>query len=134
MLIMCDNKSCHQQSEAKLDVDTMEVICAKCGKPISNVTETMKRVLKSSGQVVRSGSRKAFTMACMSCHANRQVVLNEKDEAVCKVCHSKINVHPAMKQALMELGERLDVQTSEKAETEAEEKPKKKVRRRKKAK
>jgi hypothetical protein len=96
-----------QSTNAKLRVDTLEVICADCKQPIINVSDTMKRVLKSEGQILRDEERKAFTMGCKSCNANRQVVLNDDDETVCNVCANVINVHPAMKQAIVEAGVRL---------------------------
>jgi len=113
MLIMCDNKGCLQQTNAKLNVETLEVICEDCKQPIRNISETMKRVLKSSGQIVRDEERKAFTMGCKSCNANRQVVLDQDDNTVCSVCANVINVHPAMKQAILEAGIRLAKQAEE---------------------
>ena len=107
MLITCDNKGCMQSTNAKLKVDTLEVICEDCKRPITNISETMKRVLKSEGQILRDHEKKAFTMGCKSCNANRQVVLNDDDDTVCNVCASIINVHPAMKQAIVEAGVRL---------------------------
>jgi hypothetical protein len=114
MLIMCDNKGCMQSTNAKLKVDTLEVICQECKQPIRNVADTMKRVLKSEGQIVRDEERKAFTMGCKSCNANRQVVLDNDDNTVCNVCANVINVHPAMKQAIVEAGVRLAKQVAEK--------------------
>lgn len=110
MLIMCDNKGCQKSSDAKLNAETLEVICQECKQPIRNISGTMKRVLKSSGQIVRDEQRKAFTMGCKSCNANRQVVLDDKNNTVCSICTNPINVHPAMKQAIVEAGVRLAVQ------------------------
>lgn len=107
MLITCDNVGCLQMSNAKIKVETNEVMCQECGKVINNVSEMMKRVLSSSGEIVRDNQRKAFTMGCKSCNANRQVVLDEDDNTVCSVCANAINVHPAMKQAILEVGEKL---------------------------
>jgi hypothetical protein len=89
----------------------MEVMCAECRRPIRNISETMKRVLKSSGQIIRDEAVKAFTMGCKSCNANRQVVLNDKDDTVCSICGEVIGVHPAMKQAIVEAGVRLKATT-----------------------
>jgi len=107
MLIACDNKGCMEQTDAKLNVESLDVICTECRKPIRNVSEMMKRVLKSSGQIVRDESRQAFMMACMACNANRKVVLNKQGKTVCNVCKSGINVHPAMKLAIEAAGTRL---------------------------
>ena len=103
---MCDNRSCHATTNAQYNKNTQEVICLECHQPISNISEAMKRVLSSSGQVVRE-PKSAFTMACKSCNANRQVVLNAKDEAVCNICESPIAVSRPMLQALLVTGERI---------------------------
>ena len=128
MLIMCDNRGCLASTNAKLNAETLEVFCEDCKQPIKNISETMKRVLKSSGQIIRDEQRKAFTMGCKSCNANRQVVLDDKDNTVCNVCANVINVHPAMKQAIVEAGIRLAKQenTEEKTKT-TKKKTKKKV-------
>lgn len=125
MLIACDNKGCLKMSNALLNKETKEVICAECKKPIKSVTEHMKRVLISSGQIVRDEDRKAFTMACLNCNANRQVVLDNKGNTVCHICGHYIGVHPAMKQAIIEAGVKLKKQIPKKDNTNT----KKKVRR-----
>lgn len=111
MLLYCSNKSCGASTDAKLNVDTLEVICQECKRPITNIADTMKRVLKSSGQIIRDEQRKAFTMGCKNCAANRQVVLDKNDNTVCNICANVINVHPAMKQAVIEAGIRLEKQS-----------------------
>lgn len=116
MLIYCSNKGCGATTDAKLNTETLEVMCEECGQPISNVSDMMKRVLKSSGQIIRDAQKKAFTMGCKSCNANRQVVLDEKDDTVCCVCGVHINVHPAMKQAILEIGDKLRKQKEESTE------------------
>lgn len=131
MLISCDNKGCLSQTNAQLNAETLEVICLDCKRPIRNVAETMKRVLKSTGQIVRDEERKAFTMGCKSCNANRQVVLNSKNDTVCSVCAEPINVHPAMRQAIVEAGVRLVQQVTDE---EPVERPKIKTTRKKTAK
>jgi len=112
MLIMCDNKGCLQSTDAKLNAETLEVFCQECKQQIRNISETMKRVLKSSGQIIRDEQRKAFTMGCKSCNANRQVVLDDNDNTVCSICANDIGVHPAMKQAIVEAGVRLAKQST----------------------
>ena len=114
MLIMCDNRGCLQSTNAKLNVETLEVMCQECKRPITNIAETMKRVLKSSGQIVRDEEKRAFTMGCKVCNANRQVVLDANDNTVCNICASVVNVHPAMKQAIVEAGIRLAKQSTPK--------------------
>ena len=107
MLISCDNKGCMQQTSALLNTKTLEVICGSCGKAIKSISEPMKRTLKSFGQILRTNEKKAFMMACKNCNANREVILNEKNETICRVCKDGIKVHAAMKQAIMEVGSKL---------------------------
>lgn len=102
-----------QTTNALLDTGTLEVICQDCGQSVSNVSESMKRTLKSFGQIIRDDQRKAFMMACRNCNANREVLLNDKDETVCGVCEQPINVHPAMRQAIVEIGKRIEAQVEE---------------------
>jgi len=111
-------------SNALLNEATGEVICQECGQPITNVTDMMKRALKSFGQIVRT-ERKAFMLACRACKANREVVLDQNNETVCKICHSPIQVHASFKLAMEEAG------GLEKIDTSTTEKPKKKVTRKK---
>lgn len=103
MLLSCNNEGCFKQSNALLNTETLEVICQECGKPISNISESMKRVLKSSGQIIRQ-SKQAFMLACHSCKANREVVLNEDNETVCGICHNPIKVHDSFRLAMEEAG------------------------------
>ncbi len=108
MLIACNNKKCMQHSEAKLNTETMEVLCAVCNNPINNITEPMKRALKSTNQILKINNKKAFVMACLNCKADRIVVLNKVGNTVCKVCQEPVKVHSAMKQAIKEFGEKLE--------------------------
>lgn len=126
MLVNCNNKGCMQASNALLDVDSMEVICQECGKPITNLAETMKRALKSFGQIVRT-ERKAFMLACNACKANREVVMTQDNKTICKTCHEPIEIHASFKLAMEEAGGLEKVDTSKS-------KPKKKKVTKKKAK
>jgi hypothetical protein len=127
MLVTCNNKGCLKASNALLNEETGEVICQECGQPITNVTGMMKRALKSFGQIIRA-ERKAFLQGCRSCKANREVVLNENNETICKVCHNPIQIHEAFKLAMEEAGKLEKIDTSaDKSET----KTKKKVTRKK---
>ena len=115
MLISCDNKGCMQSTNALLDTSNMTVVCANCGKVIKTVSEPMKRTLKSFGQILRTEEKKAFMMACKNCNANREVVLSQDSQTtVCKVCHSEVKVHAAMKQAIMEIGRKASSLDTEK--------------------
>lgn len=120
MLITCNNKGCLQQSDAKLDQKTNEVLCANCGKSISNVTEIMKKTLKGAGQVIRHTEKKAFMMDCVKCGAKREVIFDENENTSCKICKSPVKVHAAMKQAMKQFAVK-DEEDFDDDSTEAEE-------------
>lgn len=122
-----------QHTNALLNVDSMEVICAGCNNSISNISDSMKRALKSFGQILKNEVKRAFVMACRNCNANREVVLNNEDQTICKICKAPIAVHAAMKQAIKEFGQRDVLNEPEEVENKPEElKPlKKKIRKRK---
>lgn len=103
MLISCDNKGCLKSSTALFNPTTNEVICQECQRPISNISEAMRRALKSFGQVVRA-EKKAFMLECRSCRANREVVLDADNKTVCKICGKPMNVHPSFRLAMEEAG------------------------------
>ncbi len=108
MLIMCNNKGCMKSSNALLNTDTMEVICQECGNPITNISNSMKRALKNFGQIVRASEKKAFMVNCHNCNANRELVLDQNNKTVCKVCHNQIAVHNAFRAAMEEAGHKLE--------------------------
>ncbi len=103
MLITCNNRGCLKSSDALLDVKTDKVICGECKREITNVSVMMKKTLKSFGQIIRE-TKKAFMLACKSCNANREIVLDQKGNTLCKTCHSPIKIHPAFKIAIEESG------------------------------
>jgi len=90
-------------SNALLNPDTLEVICQECGAPIANISDAMKRTLKSFSQVIRS-ERKAFMLACKACRANREVVMDQDNNTICKTCFEPITIHAAFKLAMEEAG------------------------------
>jgi uncharacterized protein YlbG (UPF0298 family) len=94
-------------TNALLDTKTNEVICQECNKPIDNISEPMKRSLKSFGQIVRVSAKKAFMVLCRQCNANREIVLNKNGTTTCKDCHSAVAVPAAFKQALKEADQKL---------------------------
>lgn len=98
VLINCTTKGCLQQTEAKLNRETQEVICDQCGNPI-NVTTQMKRTLNSLGQVLRTKNVKAFQQYCPNCKTMRPLYV-EKNAAYCEVCASQVTVTPAFLQGL----------------------------------
>lgn len=118
MLIMCNNKGCMKSSNALLDTDTLKVICQECGKEITNITEPMKRTLKSHGQIMRA-DKKAFMLACNVCKANREIALDQDNNTVCKTCHNPITIHAAFKIAIEEAGnlERINIPKKDKKST-----------------
>lgn len=115
MLLNCDNKGCFKSSNALYDKDSGEVICQECGNGITNVSEAMKRTLLSFGQIVRTEQRKGFLMACRSCNANRQIVLNQHGDTICKQCHTPIAVQKAFLAAMESTGslERVHVEVAQ---------------------
>ena len=118
MLIACTNKGCMKTSNALLDPQTLDVICQECFKPIENVSDPMKRTLKSFGQVIRS-ERKAFMLACRNCKGNREVVMDQNDKTICKTCHEPITIHAAFKLAMENAGglEKIDTTKTKKTTT-----------------
>ena len=123
MLITCDNKGCLKASSALLDVKSGEVVCQECNKLITNVSGFMKKALKDAGQIVRNAEKKAFMVHCRQCNANREIILNQTDVAICKDCHSAVVVHAAFKQALKEANKKL--KESEESEEDAQNPPEK---------
>lgn len=103
MLIICDNAGCLESSNALFNQKTEEVLCGECGKSITNISDAMKRTLKSFGQVVRS-EKKAFMLACSACKANREVVMDQNNDTLCKICHEPIKIHTSFKIAMEEAG------------------------------
>lgn len=94
MLITCTTRGCLQQTEAKLDRKTQEVICEACGNPINGITAFMKKSLSDCGQVLRHNGKSAFMALCKKC--NQQCDMYIKDEkAYCKNCDSQVLLSPA---------------------------------------
>lgn len=101
MLIDCDNRGCMQQTDAKLDLATQEVICGHCNKPINNVTKHMKRVMQFSGQVIRRPEAQKFMVPCMNCQANRLVEVNQEGQIVCGFCKVEVSAPDHVKKSLL---------------------------------
>lgn len=97
VLINCTTKGCLQQTEAKLNRDTQEVVCEQCGSPIT-VTEQMKRTLASVGQVLRSKIT-PFQQHCSGCKTMKSLYV-KGNTAYCERCHTQITVTPAFLQGL----------------------------------
>jgi hypothetical protein len=97
VLINCVTKGCLQQTEAKLNRDSKEVICEQCGNTIP-VTEQMKRTLASVGQVLRS-KIVPFQQHCSACKVMRSLHVSG-NAAYCEHCNTQITVTPAFLQGL----------------------------------
>ena len=96
MLITCTSKGCMQQSEAKLNRETDEVICMECGSPIINVTTFMKRTLKAQGQILRNVEKKSFQVNCPTCGTKRDAELvDDGKSARCASCKSGLRLSTA---------------------------------------
>ena len=102
MLIDCTTKGCLQKTEAKLNISTNEVICDECGNIIENVTEYIKRALKSSGQVMRSKAKEPFQTFCKTCNASKSLYVDADDKAFCKSCNSQIQITASFLNGLKE--------------------------------
>jgi hypothetical protein len=94
MLINCTTKGCLQQTEAKLNRQTNEVICDACGNPIVGVTPFTKKALNSMGQVLRSVTKKPFQAHCPQCKTHRSLYVKD-EKAYCDVCGNNVPVAPA---------------------------------------
>jgi hypothetical protein len=99
MLINCTTKGCLQQTEAKLNRDTGEVICDDCGNPIANITPFTKKAMNSIGQVLRSQVKKAFQALCNQCKTHRELFI-EGDKAYCKNCSTYVPISAAFLKGL----------------------------------
>lgn len=98
MLISCTTKGCLQQTEAKLNEQTGEVICEACENPIKNVTEFIKKALRDSKQVMRS-PKTAFQAQCHQCRAAKPLYIDE-GRAFCKTCGTQVHVTAAFLKGL----------------------------------
>ena len=90
--IYCDNKGCGKQQEPMLDLDTNEVICSECGKPIKCVTQFAKVQMRALGQIKRSGDRqKAFSVKCPHCEKEGQPKCGDGDKLLCSICGKELD-------------------------------------------
>ena len=102
ILITCDNKGCYDSMEPLLNINTNEVICSSCGKPIQSVTQFMKIQLKSLGQTTKSQkSNQAYAVKCSSCGLVAQPTVTPQGAITCSRCGSQIeNLPPPVAQML----------------------------------
>lgn len=105
MLVNCNIK-CHTTVDARLNVDTNDVICGECGCVLDGVSEYSKLSMKTNGDVLRSKNRKAFVFPCKTC--DKQVEASFKGSVlVGKACDQegtpcKINITTHMAKAIEE--------------------------------
>jgi rRNA maturation endonuclease Nob1 len=102
ILITCDNKGCYDSMEPLLNINTNEVICSSCGKPIQSVTQFMKIQLKSLGQTTKTQkSNQAYAVKCSSCGLVAQPAVTPQGAITCSRCGSQIeNLPPPVAQML----------------------------------
>lgn len=93
--IRCNNKGCGKEQEPYLDVASMEVHCAECGKIMPDVTIFAKNQMKAMGQVKRlNRTQKAFPVECQTCTKMEQpILINGK--LSCSFCKSEHTHLPA---------------------------------------
>ena len=95
VLICCDNKGCFETTKALLNVNTNEVICLKCNKPIKSVTSFMKVQLKSLGQTMKSQKKnKAFSVECTECGSHNKPKVMKDGTIICSTCNKVMNNLP----------------------------------------
>jgi len=95
VIITCDNKGCHQQDYHKLDVESNKIFCGSCKQEVTNTSEYIKKVLKSSNQTFKRVSS-SNEMTCKSCGLTADPVLleygNDVFEVACGRCKTA-NTH-----------------------------------------
>ena len=85
-LLNCDNKGCNKVSEAKLDVNSNQVICSECGGEIKNVSSFAKNQMKALGQTMKSAAKqKPYAVKCGNCDETDTPKL-ENNKIVCVKC------------------------------------------------
>lgn len=100
MLIDCTTKGCMQKTEAKLNVETGEVICEACGNSIQGLTKFTTKILKDIGQILRNNVKRPFQALCKNCNATRSLYVDGEDRTFCKVCNSQVQITAAFLKGL----------------------------------
>tara|TARA_R110002020_G_scaffold50716_7_gene143276 strand:+ start:66802 stop:67131 length:330 start_codon:yes stop_codon:yes gene_type:complete len=78
MLLNC-NKGCKVNggtTEGRLDPDSYSVICTVCEDILTDISPFCKDVMKSSGDIIRKKSEKAFMFSCVECKRNVEAVMS----------------------------------------------------------
>ena len=94
MLTEC---KCGNPVEAKLDVETNQVICQNCGKEIDNISEFAKNTMKMNNDVVKSKATTVpiggMQVECNHCHKNIVALLKKKDDkCYCPKCSKVVGL------------------------------------------
>jgi hypothetical protein len=95
MILRC-NQGCRKSdgtTDGSLDVGLNEVICNSCGDTLADVSDYAKLSMKTSGDIRRNSTRKAFVFPCNSCDgmveaaviAGRLVGKSCPDNTSCKI-------------------------------------------------
>lgn len=100
MLIQCLNKKCAKATDAKVNKETDEVVCGECGGVIPNISDFTKRMLISTGQILRESVKKPFQMHCQKCKNNQSVEMVGKKTVRCSKCKTELNVSNAVLHAI----------------------------------
>jgi hypothetical protein len=94
MIITCNRKGCMQTTEAKLNLETNNVVCDSCGGDIENITEFTKKALKTMNQVIRVKHKQSFQVFCKDCNKNVTMRV-EEGKAYCSECKSALKISAA---------------------------------------
>ena len=86
-LTFCDNKGCGKQMMPLLNLETNNVECTECSRPINSITSFAKTQMKSLGQVKRDEQKKqAFAVQCRFCKKENAPKLGSENEILCSIC------------------------------------------------
>jgi hypothetical protein len=88
--LQCTNKGCYETTDAQLDLETNNVYCTSCDKPIENITAITKNQLKFSGQIKKPNKKaEGFSVKCDHCHNQGQPIVKD-DLFFCKHCNAEM--------------------------------------------
>lgn len=91
-LICCDNKGCYETTEALLDLESNQVHCAACGKPIQSVTHFAKVQMKTLGQTMKNQkASRAFSVNCSYCGRLAQPIVGRDGSITCSACNTELS-------------------------------------------
>lgn len=86
----CQHKGCMKEQQPLLDLDTNDVLCGECGKPITTLTSFAKAQLKTLGQTTkRQKTQRAYSVKCGACQRENPPELAD-DKLVCRHCSKEL--------------------------------------------